>query len=62
MNNKKVVEMVEIIEVMFRELVKETGEEYISAVILNGNFSLDSAFNEKGQKVLNFYRKGQENE
>lgn len=57
MNNAKVVEIVNKIEADFRELVKETGEDHISAFILNGSFYLTSHQDENGQTKLDFFKK-----
>ena len=62
MDNEKVIEIVNRIEAAFRELVKATGEDNISAYIVDGNFSLDSFRNERGQAVLSFFRTEANNE
>jgi hypothetical protein len=62
MDNEKVLEIVDRIEAALRELAKVTGEEHISAYILSGCFSLESFANERGQKVLSFFRTEANNE
>ena len=62
MENEKVLEIVDRIEAAFRELVEVTGEDNISACILDGNFSLDSFRKENGQVVLSFFRTEANNE
>lgn len=58
MDNEKVLELVDRIEADLRELAKITGEDHISAWILNNHFTLTSFVNETGQTVLNFFREG----
>lgn len=58
MDNEKVIEIVNRIEADFRELVEVTGEGHISAFIINGAFSLNSAATENGQILISFYREG----
>ena len=56
MDNKKVLKLVDRIEADLRGLAKITGEDHISAFILEGNFNLTSFANETGQTLLNFFR------
>lgn len=58
MDNENVLELVDRVEADLRELAKITGEDHISAFIVEGNFNLTSFKNEKGQTVLNFFREG----
>lgn len=62
MDNEKVLELVNRIEANLRDLAAVTGEDHISAFIINGNFNLNSFKNENGQTVLDFFREGANNE
>lgn len=55
-NNPKVIELVDRIEAAFRELVEVTGEQHISAFILNGSF-LMQIVNEYDETILDIYHK-----
>lgn len=56
MDNAKIVEIVNRIEAGLRELQKHTGEEHISAFIINGNFQLTSFKDQNGQTKLDFFK------
>ena len=58
MNNKKVISLVNRIEADLRKLAELTGEEHISAFVVDNNFILTSFKNEHGQTTLDFYREG----
>lgn len=58
MNNEKVLKLVDRIEAAFRELAAVTGEDHISAFIINGSFSLNSAPDKHGQILLSIWRGG----
>lgn len=62
MNNDKIVSIVDCIEEDLRALVEETGKQHISCFILDGRFRLTSFEDENGQTVLDFFRRGAENE
>lgn len=54
----KTTELIEIIEANFRELAELTGEDHISAFIINGSFYLQSF----GKDKLDYYKGENENE
>lgn len=62
MDNEKVLELVDRIEAALRELAEVTGEKCINSFLYDGSFSLDSSTNERGQRVLNFFRTEANNE